>query len=435
MEITEESIGQILKYYLPIIFVTFSLFLPLIILKPHLGIFFISMLIPISPSVVVGQTHVRDITLRFEDIFFVMTLISWALRGFSIPKGGEGFKISNIIIFLFLLYGISTFLHLNIYNWKGVILFYLKYAQYFFYFILAYSFVRGESDAKLVALGFFIGVSLALLYWIPEIMKGKIGNEVRFPFHKEYGGRENVGIFSLGIMAISFPFILSSKGYKKVLLIIIFALSAVVYFRTLSRASYLAGVAWLIFSLFYIRKTSFFISVLVLIVVFPFIVPDYVIDRIKYTFEGTGGGKILGSVYVESSLFVRWERWKYFIFEQLPESPIFGFGILGVGLMDSQYLRVWGEGGTAGLIIFLILLYRIFKFLKRTNRLAYGSEFLFSFSFGLFSWFVSILFHMIGANTFVILQTSEMFWLLLGTLAGVERNMHNNEKLANEKNG
>jgi len=41
---------------------------------------------------------------------------------------------------------------------------------------------------------------------------------------------------------------------------------------------------------------------------------------------------------------------------------------------------------------------------------------------------------MIGANTFVILQTSEMFWLLLGTLAGVEKNIRNSEKLMNEKN-
>jgi hypothetical protein len=42
-------------------------------------------------------------------------------------------------------------------------------------------------------------------------------------------------------------------------------------------------------------------------------------------------------------------------------------------------------------------------------------------SLGITGWFVGILAHALGANTFVILQTAEMFWLLLGTVASAER--------------
>jgi hypothetical protein len=42
-------------------------------------------------------------------------------------------------------------------------------------------------------------------------------------------------------------------------------------------------------------------------------------------------------------------------------------------------------------------------------------------SVGIIGWFVGMLTHMLGANTFVILQTAEIFWLLLGTLAAAEK--------------
>jgi hypothetical protein len=422
MEVSEVNIGKILKDYLPAIVVTAAIFAPLILKNPSIGIYLICFLIPISPSISVGETGVRDITLRFEDIFFVLTFVSWGIRGFYIPKIGYGAKISAIILFFAFIYTISTFLYLSPWRWKAQLLFLAKFIQYWLYFIMSYSLLKSEKEIKNVIIAYFLGVSLALIYWLKEIIiEGKIGNVIMFPFHKKFGGRENVGIFNLGIMAIALPFMLKSKGLKKFLFPIIFAAACLVYFRTLSRASYIAGVTWLIFLLIFMRRKDIFIISLILVAVFPFIVPDYVIERMRYTFVGGGGGEILGDIYVESSVFVRLKRWEWFITGQLPQSPIFGFGILGVGLMDNQFFRVWGETGTLGLIVFIYLLYTIWKFLKMNTKLNYEDKNIEALSVGIIGWFVGILVHMLGANTFVILQTAEMFWLLLGTLAAAEK--------------
>ena len=422
MEVGEINIGKILKDYFPAIAITVAVFAPIILKNPSFGIYLICFLIPISPSISLGETGVRDITLRFEDIFFIITLVSWGIRGFYIPKGGYGTKISAIILFFAFIYSISTFLFLSPFRWKAQLLFLAKFIQYWLYFIMSYSLLKSEKEIKNVIIAYFLGVSIALIYWLNGIiLEGKIGNAVRFPFHKKFGGRENVGIFALGIMTIAFPFMLKSKGIKKLLFPIVFASATLVYFRTLSRASYLAGVAWLIFQIFFMRRKDVFIISLILAAAFPFIVPDYVIERMKYTFQGSGGGEIIGDIYVESSVFVRLDRWEWFITDQLPKSPIFGFGMLGVGLMDNQFFRVWGEAGTLGLIVFTYLMYTIWKFLKMNVKLKYEDKNIDALSLGITGWFVGILVHTLGANTFVILQTAEMFWLLLGTVASAER--------------
>ena len=426
MEIGEVSITKILKDYLPSLIILFVLIVPLIIKEPKIGIFLITFLIPISPSASVGETELRSITLRFEDFIFLITLLSWGLRKFRVPKSsGHGYSVLKILLVFAAVHFFSTAWNFSALKQKSAVLFLAKYTQYWLYFIMAYSLIKGREEAKVVLLFYFLGVSLALAYWLNQIIiHGKIGNMVRFPFHKMHGGRENVGIFCFGIMAFSLPFLLSTKNkLYKVLLLLFFVSASVVYLRTLSRASYLAGIAWITFILLFLKRKDIFLTVLAIISVFPFIAPDYVIDRIKYTFEGGGGGTVLGSIYLESSAFVRLGRWKYFLLEQMPEKPIIGYGVTGLGLMDNQYLRVWGETGTVGFLIFVFLLHKLFKLFYETYKKSKKErdDFLNSFSIGMLGWFVGILFHMIPANTFVILQTSEMFWILSGTLAAVER--------------
>lgn len=421
MDIGEISVTQIIREYGSILYLVSGVIVALSIIKPKIGLWLICFFIPISPSIIVGQTEVRDITLRFEDFIFLGTAFGWLLKGMKIPKDGYGYKVLRLIFLLAIFHTISTVLY---FRFKAQIFFLLKYIQYWSYFLLAYSLLENKNDFKILLMAYFVGVSLALIYWVNEIGQGKIGNAVRFPFHHKFAGRENVGIFTFGIMAFSLPFALNSKGIKKIFFLVFFASAALVYFRTLSRASYLAGMAWITFTLLFLRRKDLFLVVLVIIAIIPFILPDYVIDRIRYTFTGEGGREVLGQIYLESSTTARIDRWKYFLFEQLPSNliaAIFGFGILGVGLMDNQYLRTWGEAGTLGFITLLLILKRLWNLYLKVYRSLPPDDFFKPASVGMICWFVGILVHMIPANTLVILQTSEMFWLISGSIAALER--------------
>lgn len=420
----EKAVSEIIRDYVIPLFFLFVVLFPVILNKPQVGLWFICFLIPISPTILIGQTEVREITLRFEDIIFAIVALMWFLRfGLSVPKTGAGYRIFRLLLFFALLHAFSTFIF---FSKKAQIFFLLKYIQYWSYFIFAYSLIKDERDFKFLLVAYFLGISLALIYWLGDISQGKTGNAIRFPFHEKFAGRENVGIFAFGVMSFSLPFFLSSRGLKKFFFLLFFAISAIVYFRTLSRASYLAGIAWIIFTLIFLRRKDLFLMVLFIVALSPFILPDYVIERIKYTFTGSGGGEILGNIYVESSGFVRVERWKYFLFDQLPQNIItflFGYGAFGLGLMDSQYFRVWGEVGTIGFILFLIILKNLWRIYFEVYRNLPNDEYLKPASVGMICWFVGILFHMIPANTLVILQTSEMFWLMSGAIAALERIM------------
>ena len=406
--------------------------IPLILMKPVLGIYLICLSIPLSPSIPVGKTPIRDITVRAEDILLIATLVSWAIKRFPIPRTGEGVSILKILLSLALLYILSTMLNILNLSFAASLFFLLKYIQYWLFFLMAFSLVSSYDEAKTVCKFYFLSLSLALIYWIYHYVVGGDTGALRFPFHVAHGGRENVGIYLLGAMSFSLSFFTFEKiVLRRLLFLFIFSLSSVIFIKSLSRASYLGGTVWMLFNIFFTRRRETILLFLTIITVFPFLAPSYFFERIEHTFHGEGGGTILGLIYVESSVTARILTWKSLLSKIISESPFLGFGVTGTGLVDSQYLRVLGESGIVGFFLFVYLLFKLFTFFFNSYRKQTSDDtFLFSFSLGMCGWFVGILFHMIPANTFVLLQTSEAFWLLTGTLCAVQRLKNTNERIS-----
>ena len=73
------------------------------------------------------------------------------------------------------------------------------------------------------------------------------------------------------------------------------------------------------------------------------------------------------------------------------------------------------ESGLIGLVAFLNLLYRIFRLAH--HRLKESTD---HYSKGLLvgylSGFIALIFHSIGANTFIIVRIMEPFWLFTGIM-------------------
>ena len=106
------------------------------------------------------------------------------------------------------------------------------------------------------------------------------------------------------------------------------------------------------------------------------------------------------------------------------QKPIFGYGVTGYRFMDAQFPRVLVETGVLGFLAFLYLLYSIFRLAiqnLRSLQLPINKGIVTGFIAG----FGGLLFHGIGANTFIIVRIMEPFWLLVGIVAVlpiVERN-------------
>lgn len=160
------------------------------------------------------------------------------------------------------------------------------------------------------------------------------------------------------------------------------------------------------------KKRLLVIAVLILaIFIMPAILPRKVVDRITKTFVPGQIYTPLGKrIALDYSAATRVENWKY-IFEKWKRSPFLGYGITGVGLVDTQYPRVLGETGIIGFLIFIWLMIAIFRSALRTfNNIedSWGQ----GLTLGFLAGFIGLLIHSFSANTFIIVRIMEPFWFL-----------------------
>ncbi|MBW1802829.1 MAG: hypothetical protein JRJ85_19115 [Deltaproteobacteria bacterium] len=145
----------------------------------------------------------------------------------------------------------------------------------------------------------------------------------------------------------------------------------------------------------------------------PFIAPKPTKERVLYTFQ-QGRTRMdvvkVGGVKLDTSTSARLFSWRAASRDWI-KHPILGFGVTGYRFVDAQYIRVLMETGLLGLILFFLLLSKIFKqayivFKESIDPFEKG------LTMGFLAGFVGLLFHSIGANTFIIVRIMEPFWFV-----------------------
>ena len=153
------------------------------------------------------------------------------------------------------------------------------------------------------------------------------------------------------------------------------------------------------------------------LIVTPLLIPSQVRERILFTFtqKAESGQMEVAGFKLDTSTTARVRSWKRAI-RDLPQHPILGFGITGYKFMDAQYPRVLVETGLLGFLAFTYLIYSVFQMAKENlGRIEIlGNR---GLVIGFIAGLVVLLFHSIGANTFIILRIMEPFWLLAGIVA------------------
>ncbi len=245
------------------------------------------------------------------------------------------------------------------------------------------------------------------------------GERVSAPFEGEVGEPNTFGGYLLFLGAITAGLLLKAEdGRSKQLFI--FLLLAIVppFLFTQSRASYL-GLIMTCFVIGMLTRHRIIITgfLTMSLLLSPLFLPQEVKDRILYTFtQPEESGQIhIGEIRLDTSTSARIASLKQII-EDWPKKPIFGYGITGYIFIDSQYPRVLIETGIIGLIAFLYLLYSILKL--AINRMKeVKTPYFKGLAIGFFAGYIGLLFHALGANTFIIVRIMEPFWFFAGIIA------------------
>ena len=388
------------------------------------GLYILIFSMLLSPEINIGHTTgtslQRGITLRFEDILLVVIGFSWFARNAVNKELGLFLKtpLNKAILFYVLACIISTGLGIlgdRVAARTGA-LFVLKYIEYFIVYFMVVNHVRDADQAKRFVFCLFLTCFIISILGILQIPGGE---RVSAPFEGERGEPNTLGGYLVFMGAIAGGLFIKTKNLKlkSLLPILIIAIILPLLF-TKSRTSYLALIP-ACFVLGILLKHRIIITgiMAVALLLSPVFLPSAVKDRILYTFtqEKTSEQVQIGEIRLDTSTSARIYSLKKLL-QDLPNHPVLGYGITGHGFIDAQYPKVLIETGVLGLTTFLYLLYCIFK-MAINHRNAVKTPYFKGLAIGFIAGYIGLLFHAIGANTFIIVRIMEPFWFFTGIIA------------------
>ena len=401
---------------------------------PVKSVFILIFSMLLSPEIGVGKLPGRDIVIRYDDMLLVIMFLTWIFRTAVIKR--EAFIIKTPINLPLLIYTsiyfLSTFLGVirGDILWNKAFFYVFKYFEYYFMYFMVVNILKEEKDfysyIKAGWIVLLIVISYSYYYYF-----NASGEMIRTtaPFEAPLGRPQESEPASLGgyyllCMGIIMSLISELRGPRLVVMILTFVFMYPSFLLTFSRASYMGFIALVFSFIFLCRKRKFFfIIVSFFVLMFSFYIGDIggkVKDRIEYTYKGDEARNIVltpfGIIKLEDSAYQRYQSIERVITKILPNYPILGVGVTGIGLGDNQYSLILGETGIVGFIVFIWLLYSIFRMSLYVYRFS-DNPYERSLGLGVTCALFSFLVQGLGVNTFIIVRIMEPFWFCVALVS------------------
>ena len=397
------------------------------LVNTNFGLSILVFMMLLSPEIEVAQLPERAVTIRIEDFLIGVVFFTWLAKMALIKEIGL-FRRSVLnrpmVLYLFIL-TFSTLIALQQGTLRagGSYFYLLKYAEYFVIFFMFYNNVTSKEQVqKFLAFSLFTGLCV-YLYVLSTIGKySRLGA----PFEGDHPEPGSLGGYLLVQIAILLGLILHAEWPKhRILLYGLFFLSVVTLVMSTSRGAMLAFpplyVAAIILSPRH-RVQLVAAVPITLLIGYPFVPPGIIHWFLQAFHAGAEGGKAyqIGAVNVElgPSGKARIDAWQH-VYHLWCTSPIIGKGIVGVGIVDSQFMRTLGEVGVVGIAIFLWLLAMVFK----AGYEAYKSNdsLTRALGVGVLLANVGLIVQGLSANSYIIVRIMEPFWFLVAMALGMTR--------------
>jgi len=377
----------------------------------------------LGPEVIVGGIGKgsmlgRGLTLRLDDVLLVIVGLAWLAKTALYKELGLVFRTPlnrPIAAYTFAaLFATGLGMIAGRVRLLGGSFFVLKYIQYFVIYFMVVNNLRERKQFERFLLALLLTSAIVSVIGILQIPSGK---RVSAPFEGEGGEPNTFGGYLVLMLALVAGLYLTSESFqRKVLLASLAVLILLPLLFTLSRASYLALIpmAGVLFT--YSDRKRFLASLFAIgLALAPFLTPQPVIDRIRFTFtQPFHPSQIqVGGVRFDTSTSDRLRAWQEAIFDDWPKHPLFGYGVTGYHFLDAQYPRVLVETGLVGFVAFLWLQASLFREARAIFRRAQDPLFK-GVSLGFLAGFIALIAHSIGSNTFIIVRIMEPFWFLAG---------------------
>jgi len=417
------TVGMMLTQFSSRTMISLALGLTLFIvsfIKTELGLYLLVFSMLLSPEFIVGTAGGEvaqrgGVTVRLDDFLLLVIGASWFAKTAINKELGLFLKTPlNKPIFFYLiacLFSTSLGIMGERVDAKVGFFYVLKYFEYFIVYFMMVNHLENREQINRFLFCLFVTCFIVAIYGMMQI---PAGGRVTAPFEGEAGEPNTFGGYLLFVGAVAvglFPKIEDSRAKIFLGILIVTIIPPLLY--TQSRSTYLAMIPASLYLIFRSTRRVILIGLMISILLLsPFLLPKAVIDRIKFTVsQAERAGQIkLGDIRLDTSLSARLSSWEKAALGMI-QRPVFGYGVTGFGFIDAQYLRVLVETGAVGFVVFMYLVISIFKLAIQTSRQLLTPYYK-GLVAGFMAGYIGLLFHAIGANTFIIVRIMESFWLV-----------------------
>lgn len=402
------------------------------VLRVDFGVYLLVIAMLLSPEIQTAPEGraFRAVNIRYDDVLIVVVFL-----GVMVKQTWEGkhvlwrpCPINRGIYSYYAVCIISCLLALRndvpLWDEKSAALVMLKMAEFYMIFFMVGSAIRNLDQVRKQLILFFLVAIIVSVYALYS--RAGAMERVGAPFEK--GGTEpnTLGGYLVIVMCVaSGLFIYAPTRFKRLLTFAVFLTAFLPFVFTLSRASYIAFLAALVVFGVVFRSKAILLCLAAILILFPFVAPKDVQDRVNYTFQrGSGEDVVIAGrdtgLNVDKSTYERiyvWQKVRY----NLRVWPWFGGGITWDRVLDSQYALVIIETGLFGLAAFVFMQFRLLKTLRQAylwshDWLAKG------LCVGVFTTTIALMVHSMGTISFLIVRIMEPYWFLVA-LAVVARDI------------
>lgn len=379
----------------------------------NIGLAAILLSMLLSPEMEAGSAAGRSVVVRAEDLLLIMVSFTW-LAKMAIVKGTPFVRKTPLNAPIALYSAILIFstvrgmLFGDVLPLKGT--FYVfKLLEYFILFFIVSNHVTTEKQVKMFLIVLFVTSIIVGIYGNTHI--GSV-DRISAPFEGE-GEPNTLGGYMLFILSMVGGLLFYYKKRRMQLLIMgCFLLPT--FFFTLSRASYL-GMIFALITFVGLSKDKRVLNIILVMFLFLGLLfmagPPALKERVFGAFKPEENQELkqVGVIQLGPSPAARIIDWERLLRYKFPKRPVLGWGVTGIGFLDSQYMLTLGETGLLGLCLFGWLMWRIWKAALYSFRTVEKPLYK-GLAMGYMVGFVGILFHAIGSNSFVIIRIAEPFW-------------------------
>ncbi|MDD3089895.1 MAG: O-antigen ligase family protein [Candidatus Omnitrophica bacterium] len=382
-------------------------------LDTNIGLIVILLSMLLSPELEAGATPGRAVVLRAEDLLLIVVSLTWLTKmafqkQLPLVRSTPLNAPIGLYVALLCFSTVKGMITGNVIPLKGMF-YVLKLVEYFILYFIVVNHVTTERQVRI-----FLGVLLftSLIVGIYGNTHIGSGSRISAPFEGE-GEPNTLGGYLLFILSIVGGIILHYRQ-KRPLYVILFLFLIPTFVFTLSRSSYMGLIATLFTFVTITADRRVVNSILIItaaIILFVSFGPEKVRRRVVDTFtpEAQQEVKKFGMLQLGPSPAARVISWKDTMTKAFPRKPIFGYGMTGIGFLDSQYILVLGETGLAGFAVFTWLFVRIWRTASRNYR-ELEDPLNKGLVLGYLAGLAGLLVQAIGTNTFIIIRIAEPFW-------------------------